>query len=47
MTIADFDPDSVKAALGLGADVERLTYRDVQDRREIIRKRMEERRKRA
>ena len=47
MTVADFDPDSVKAALGLSSDIEKLTYRDVQERREIIRKRMEERRRRA
>ncbi len=47
MTVADFDPNSVKAALGLGEDVEKLTYRDVRERRAIIRKRMEDRRKRA
>lgn len=45
MNVADFDPDAVKAALGLSTDIERLTYRDVQDRREIIRRRMEERRR--
>lgn len=47
MSVADFDPDSVKIALGLSTDTERLTYRDVQDRRETIRKRMEEHRRRS
>ncbi|HEY5011556.1 MAG TPA: AarF/UbiB family protein [Acidimicrobiia bacterium] len=40
-----FDAASVKAAMGLPADVERLTYRDVQERRELIRSRLEARRK--
>jgi ubiquinone biosynthesis protein len=41
-----FDVDAIKAAMGIGADVERLTYRDVQQRREILRQRLEERRRR-
>lgn len=36
-----FDKDAVKAGMGLGDDVDRLTYRDLQDRREVIRKRLE------
>ena len=40
-----FDANSVKAAMGLPPDVERLTYRDVQERRELIRSRLEARRK--
>jgi ubiquinone biosynthesis protein len=40
-----FDAASVKAAMGLPADVEKLTYRDVQARRELIRSRFEARRK--
>ena len=36
-----FDIDGVKAGFGLGDDVERLTYRELQERREIIRKRLE------
>ena len=42
---ATFDVAAVKAAMGLSQDVERLTYRDVQDRREIIRQRLEEKRR--
>jgi ubiquinone biosynthesis protein len=38
----DLDIDAVKASMGLTADVERLTYRDVQARRDIIRRRMQE-----
>jgi ubiquinone biosynthesis protein len=40
-----FDATAVKAAMGLPADVEKLTYRDVQERRELIRSRLEARRK--
>jgi ubiquinone biosynthesis protein len=40
-----FDAASVKAAMGLPADIERLTYRDVQERRELIRSRLEARRR--
>jgi ubiquinone biosynthesis protein len=47
VTTASFDVESVKAALGVGTDVERLTYRDVQARRDTIRRRMEERRRRV
>ena len=35
----EFDMDAVKAAHGLSADVETLTYRDVQERRELIQQR--------
>ncbi len=41
------DLEGVKASFGLTSDVERLTYRDLQARREIIRSRMEESRRRA
>jgi ubiquinone biosynthesis protein len=43
---AEFDIDAIKAAMGV-PDVERLTYRDVQERREIVRRRLEEKRRRA
>jgi hypothetical protein len=36
----------VKAAMGV-PDVDRLTYREVQERRELIKRRLEEKRKRA
>jgi ubiquinone biosynthesis protein len=36
------DLEGFKASMGLTNDVEKLTYRDLQERREIIRKRMEE-----
>jgi ubiquinone biosynthesis protein len=42
---ATFDPAAVRAAMGLPPDVERLTYKDVQERREIIRQRFEEKRR--
>ena len=42
----EFDMDAVKAAMGV-PDVERLTYREVQERRELIKQRLEEKRKRA
>src|SRR5689334_151115 len=35
--------DAVKAGFGVPADVERLTFRDLQERREVIRRRMESR----
>jgi len=38
----EVDLEGVKATLGLSNDVDRLTYRDLQARRAIIRKRMEE-----
>ena len=40
-----FDATSVKAAMGLPPDIERLTYRDVLERRELIRSRLEARRR--
>ena len=36
----EFDPDGVRASLGLTSDVERITYRELQQRRELIQKRM-------
>jgi ubiquinone biosynthesis protein len=36
----EFDMDGVKASLGLDASVSRLTYRQLQERRELIQKRM-------
>jgi ubiquinone biosynthesis protein len=41
------DLEGVKASFGLTNNVDRLTYRDLQARREIIRSRMEESRRRA
>lgn len=38
--------DGMRAQLGVAPEVERMTYRDLQARRELIRKRMEERRRR-
>jgi hypothetical protein len=35
----------VKAAMGISPEVEKLTYKDVQERREIIRSRLEEKRR--
>jgi len=43
---AQFDMQAVKAAMGV-PDAETLTYREVQERREIIKQRLEEKRKRA
>ena len=43
-TAAQFDMDAIKAAMGV-PDVEKLTYREVQERREIVRKRLEGKRK--
>jgi len=37
-----FDMSSVKASLGLEADVDRMTYKDLQARRDLIQKRMRE-----
>ncbi len=37
----ELDMEGVKAGLGLSDDVDRLTYRDLQERRETIRKRLE------
>ncbi len=41
------DMAGVRAAIGVGEDVEQLTYRDLQARRELISRRMEEHRRRA
>ena len=41
-TTYNVDLTSVKASLGLEADVDRLTYKDLQARRELIQKRMRE-----
>jgi ubiquinone biosynthesis protein len=45
--VNEFDIDAIKAGMGVSADTERLTYRDVQQRREIIRERLEEKRRRT
>ena len=37
----EFDMEGVKAGFGISDDIERLTYRDLQQRREIIRQRLE------
>lgn len=42
----DVDMDAVRAGLGVPAEVDTLTYRDLQARRELIRKRMEDHRRR-
>lgn len=39
-TAVELDLDGVKAGFGLDADTDRLTYRDLQRRRELIQKRM-------
>ena len=44
--VNEFDIDAIKAGMGVSADTERLTYRDVQQRREIIRERLEAKRRR-
>jgi hypothetical protein len=36
----------IKSSMGLSGDVNRITHRDLQERRALIRKRMEERRRR-
>lgn len=41
-TSIEFDFDSVKAGLGVESSVNRLTYRELQQRRELIQKRMRE-----
>ncbi len=41
------DMAGVRAAVGIGDEVEQLTYRDLQARRELIHRRMEDHRKRA
>jgi len=42
---AQIDMDAIRAGLGV-PNAEKLTYRDVQERREIVRKRLEEKRRR-
>ncbi len=39
-TAVEFDMDGVRASLGLDSSVNRLTYRELQERRELIQKRM-------
>jgi ubiquinone biosynthesis protein len=41
------DMDGVRAAVGVPSDVEKLSYRDLQARRELIRKRMDDHRRSA
>jgi ubiquinone biosynthesis protein len=41
------DMNGVRAAVGVGEDVEALTYRDLQARRELIRRRMEDHHRRS
>jgi ubiquinone biosynthesis protein len=43
---SQFDMEAIKAAMGVPG-VETLTYREVQERRDTVRKRLEEKRKRA
>ena len=42
----EVDLDAMRAQLGVAPDVERMSYRDLQARRELIRKRMEDHRRR-
>ena len=39
----EFDPEGIKAAFGVDNTVEKMTYRELQERRETIRKRLQER----
>jgi ubiquinone biosynthesis protein len=41
-TAVEFDMDGVRAGFGLTNDVDRITYRELQQRRELIQKRMRE-----
>lgn len=41
-TAVEFDMAGVKASLGLDSDVDRITYKDLQARRDLIQKRMRE-----
>ena len=43
---AIFDPDAMKMAMGVDPSVDTLTYRDLQDRRDTIRRNLENNRKR-
>ncbi len=38
----EFDPDGIKAAFGVDGTVEKMTYRELQERRETIRRRLQE-----
>jgi len=38
-----FDPDGVRAAFGVDRSVEQMTYRELQERRDIIRRRLQQR----
>jgi len=40
-TAWELDMEGVKAGFGIADDIDRLTYRDLQARREVIRKRLE------
>ncbi|HEY3834651.1 MAG TPA: AarF/UbiB family protein [Acidimicrobiia bacterium] len=44
-TAVSYDPDAMKAALGIDTSVERLNYRDVQDRRDTIRRNLQAKQK--
>jgi ubiquinone biosynthesis protein len=46
LRVQGLDLEGLKASVGLPGEVEQLTYRDLQARRELIRRRMEERRRR-
>src|SRR3954447_12174653 len=45
MSEATFDAAAVRAAMGISDDIDKLTYKDVQERRETIRRRLEEKRR--
>ncbi|MGC8481766.1 MAG: ABC1 kinase family protein [Acidimicrobiales bacterium] len=47
VTQTALDLDGVRNSLGLDAEVSSITYRELQERREVIRKRMEEHRQRS
>lgn len=44
---SQFDLEGMKASMGLAGDVHGITYRELQDRRQLIQKRMQERRKKG
>lgn len=43
----EIDLDGMKASMGLTGDVEGITHRELQERRQLIRKRMQEREKKG
>jgi ubiquinone biosynthesis protein len=45
MSEATFDPEAVKIAMGIDPTIEKLTYRDVQERRDTIRRNLEAKRR--